>query len=62
METSKIKKMVFGGLLLMSAVQIIQHFIEAPDYIYGGLFGMILGVMFLGIFKVTKLKKNTSNR
>jgi hypothetical protein len=62
METSKIKKMVFGGLLLMPVVQIIQHFIKAPDYIYGGLFGIILGIMFLGIFKVIRLKKNISKK
>ena len=45
METSKIKKIVFGGLLLMSVLQITQHFIKAPDYIYGGLFGITLGIL-----------------
>ena len=62
MKKSKINKMIFGGLLLMSVVQITQHFIQASEYIYGGLYGIALGIMFLGIFKMVKLRKNTSNR
>ncbi len=54
--------MMFIGLILLSTVQIIQHFRPISDFIFGGLVGIAMGIMLLGLFKSIKLKNSTVKR
>ena len=62
MEKTNLIKMIVISLLLMSFVQIFQHFRLIPDIVYGGLMGVTLGIMCVGLCKTIKLKNRTSNR
>ena len=62
MKTKNFKRMIFIGLILLSGLQIVQHFRSIPDVIYGGLIGVIIGIMFIGLYQSIKLKNSTANR
>lgn len=62
MKKKNFTKMMFIGLILLSTVQIIQHFRPISDFIFGGLVGIAMGIMLLGLFKSIKLKNSTVKR
>ena len=48
-------KMVFIGVILLSIVHIIHHYYTITDFIYGGLIGVTVGIMFIGLYKSIKI-------
>ncbi|NQX81384.1 MAG: hypothetical protein HRT66_05240 [Flavobacteriaceae bacterium] len=60
MEKRNLKKMIFGGLLLISALQITFHFVQVSDLIYGGATGIAFGIMIIGLLKMIKPRKPSS--
>ncbi|MCI2230251.1 hypothetical protein MC378_13820 [Polaribacter sp. MSW13] len=61
MKRKNLKKMIFISLILMSFVQIIKHYRSIPDFIYGGLIGITIGIIFTSLYKLIKLKNSTLN-
>ena len=54
MKKKYFMKMVFIGVILLSVVQIIHHYYTIPDFIYGGLIGVTVGIIFMGLYKYIK--------
>lgn len=45
---------VITGCMLISSNQIINHFYPVPDFLYGILIGVSIGLILFGITRFTK--------
>lgn len=61
MINRKALKIIAVGLLVMVLTQIISHYFEIPDILYGFLMGSSLGLMILGLIK-RKIKISSTNQ
>jgi hypothetical protein len=53
MLPTKNKKFIISniiGICIISVVQLVAYYITLPDFVYGGLIGLGIGIMILGLY------------
>lgn len=51
--------LIITGLFAMIVSQIIAHYFEIPDTVYGLIMGIALGLMILGLLKINTKSKTS---
>ncbi|WP_186280179.1 hypothetical protein [Fluviicola chungangensis] len=54
MKTNHALILTILGLLVISTAQIVAHYIQLPDFIFGAITGVGIGLMILAVIKLKK--------
>lgn len=54
MKTNRALILTIIGLLVISAAQLVAHYIQLPDFIFGSITGVGIGLMVLAVMKLKK--------